>query len=60
MMESFPGTLRDIHGLDGVPWWPLAPGWWYVLAAIALVPVVIAMGYWLPPRTVVGLAAMPS
>jgi hypothetical protein len=47
MMESFPGTLRDIHGLDGVPWWPPAPGWWYVLAAIALVPVVIAVGYWL-------------
>jgi hypothetical protein len=47
MMDSFPDTLRDIHGLDGVPWWPPAPGWWYVLAAIALVPVVIAMGYWL-------------
>lgn len=23
--------LRDIHGLDGIPWWPLAPGWWLVL-----------------------------
>jgi hypothetical protein len=47
MMDSFPGTLRDIHGLDGVPWWPPAPGWWYVFAALALVPLVIAMGYWL-------------
>jgi hypothetical protein len=46
MMNSFPDTLRDIHGLDGVPWWPLAPGWWYVLVAVALVPVVISLGYW--------------
>jgi hypothetical protein len=45
MMESYSGTLRDIHGLDGVPWWPPAPGWWYVIAAVALVPVVIAIGY---------------
>lgn len=22
------GALRDIHGLDPVSWWPLAPGWW--------------------------------
>ena len=20
--------LRDIHGLDPVSWWPIAPGWW--------------------------------
>ena len=46
-MEKLPDTLRDIHGLDGIPWWPPAPGWWYVLATIALVPVVIAVGYWL-------------
>jgi hypothetical protein len=47
MMDSIPVTLRDIHGLDAVPWWPLAPGWWYVLGAIVLVTMVIAMGYWL-------------
>ena len=47
MMDSFPDTLRDIHGLDGVPWWPPAPGWWYVLAALALIPVVIGLGYWM-------------
>jgi hypothetical protein len=47
MTEPFSDTLRDIHGLDGVPWWPPAPGWWYVLGAIALIPVLIAAGYWL-------------
>lgn len=46
-MESIPDTLHDIHGLDGVPWWPLAPGWWYLIATIVLIPLVIAMGYWL-------------
>jgi hypothetical protein len=25
--------LRDIHGLDSAPLWPVAPGWWVLLAA---------------------------
>jgi hypothetical protein len=29
--------LRDIQGISGVPWWPLAPGWWLVLAALAAI-----------------------
>lgn len=29
-------TLRDIRGLDPVSIWPLAPGWWLVLAAFVL------------------------
>jgi hypothetical protein len=33
-MDTVSGTLRDIHGLDSIPWWPLAPGWW-VVAGIA-------------------------
>ncbi|MES9874542.1 MAG: DUF4381 domain-containing protein [Candidatus Sedimenticola sp. 6PFRAG7] len=24
-------SLRDIHGLDPLSWWPLAPGWWLAL-----------------------------
>jgi hypothetical protein len=31
--------LRDIRGLDAVPWWPPGPGWW-LLAAIGLAAVV--------------------
>lgn len=31
---SLPDTLRDIHGLDSIPWWPLAPGWWGILGVL--------------------------
>ena len=26
--------LRDIHGIQSVPWWPPAIGWWLIAAAI--------------------------
>jgi hypothetical protein len=39
-MELQTYQLRDIHGLDPAPWWPLAPGWW--LLAVGLV-----LGLWL-------------
>ena len=29
------GQLRDIHGLDPLPWWPPGPGWW-IAALLAL------------------------
>jgi hypothetical protein len=35
----YPGAeqLRDIHGIQGVPWWPPGPGWWMLtLAMLAL------------------------
>lgn len=28
--------LRDIHGLDPVPWWPLAMGWWLLFGMVAI------------------------
>jgi hypothetical protein len=33
--------LRDIRGLDPLPWWPVAPGWWWLLGALALL---VALG----------------
>lgn len=36
-------ALRDIH-LPTVAWWPLAPGWWVMLAAVALVLAAIIVG----------------
>ncbi len=33
--------LRDIHGIDAVPWWPPAPGWWLILAAAVLLILIV-------------------
>jgi len=35
-MEPQPIPLRDLHLPDAIGWWPLAPGWWVVIA-IALI-----------------------
>ena len=36
--------LRDIQGLDSIPWWPLATGWWLVAAlAAGLVFVLVSL-----------------
>jgi len=35
MMQPGLDQLRDIRGIEGVPWWPLAPGWWMLIAAVA-------------------------
>lgn len=32
--------LADIHLPDGVSWWPLAPGWWILLALFVLAIIV--------------------
>ena len=32
--------LRDLHLPDAIGWWPLAPGWWVVLAIVSA-----ALGY---------------
>lgn len=46
--------LRDIHGLDAVPIWPLGPGWWVLLGGLLLL-VVLA---WLWRR--VGVPTLPG
>ncbi|UCB54836.1 MAG: DUF4381 domain-containing protein, partial [Thiotrichales bacterium] len=35
--ESLTNRLHDIHDLDPVGIWPLATGWWLILAAVLLV-----------------------
>jgi len=37
--------LHDIRGLDAIPWWPLAPGWWFVLGVCMSLLIVFAMRY---------------
>lgn len=37
--------LRDIHLPESAGWWPPAPGWW-LLAAVVLVCLVLAIGKW--------------
>ena len=34
-------NLRDIHLPDPISWWPLAPGWWIVLAAAVCIGIAI-------------------
>jgi hypothetical protein len=47
--ESLVNRLHDIHELDPVSAWPLAPGWWLLMAAIlALVLFIIALRRWRP------------
>lgn len=36
-MEQTPLPLRDLHLPEAIGWWPLAPGWWGVIAVLAVV-----------------------
>ena len=46
-MQDTSIILRDIHDLDAIPWWPLAPGWWWVIGLVALVCLVAGIRYWI-------------
>ncbi len=39
-------NLRDIVTPPPVPWWPLAPGWWYLLTVLGLIAVLVAVYQW--------------
>jgi len=34
-------NLRDIHLPDPISWWPIAPGWWMIIASVILVIAVV-------------------
>ncbi len=34
--------LRDLHLPEAVSWWPLAPGWWILLALLLVVLAIVA------------------
>jgi hypothetical protein len=42
-------TLRDIHGLDAIPSWPLAPGWWLLLLGCGLLVLGLLLLWWRLP-----------
>lgn len=41
--------LRDLHLPEAISWWPLAPGWW-VLIAVALLGLGFLLRQWLRAR----------
>lgn len=41
--------LRDLHLPDAISWWPLAPGWWAVIA-VALIGLGFLLRLWLRAR----------
>ncbi|MEZ5543426.1 MAG: DUF4381 domain-containing protein [Pseudomonadota bacterium] len=47
MLNSGTAVLRDIHDLDAIPWWPLAPGWWLLIGLLALLLATAGLRYWL-------------
>lgn len=53
MNEEYARFLRDIRGLDEMGWWPPAPGWWLVFAAmvVAVVLTWLLSARWLSRRT---------
>jgi hypothetical protein len=39
--------FQDIHGLDAIPWWPLALGWWGLLGGLAALLAGVVIVGWL-------------
>ena len=38
--------LRDLHLPEAIGWWPLAPGWWVVIALLAIGAGFLIRRYW--------------
>jgi len=38
--------LRDLHLPEAIGWWPLAPGWWVVIALLAIAAALLVRRYW--------------
>ena len=38
--------IRDLHLPEAIGWWPLAPGWWVVIALAAVVLAWLGRLYW--------------
>jgi hypothetical protein len=55
-MELQTYQLRDIHGLDAIPWWPPAPGWW--LLGIGLILSLWLLWRLLPHLRIPGLVGV--
>ena len=49
MMDPTQIPLRDLHLPEAISWWPLAPGWW-VLIALALAGLGYLLRAWLGAR----------
>jgi Domain of unknown function (DUF4381) len=39
-------SLRDIHGLDPISWWPLAPGWWIIITLFLLTTLALTIFFY--------------
>ena len=42
--------LRDLHLPETIGWWPLAPGWWFIIG-VALIGLGFLFRYWLRTRS---------
>lgn len=50
-MNQPPLPLRDIHLPDTILWWPLAIGWWLVIAVVLLIVLGIGLFYTLNKKS---------
>jgi hypothetical protein len=42
--------LRDVHAPESVNWWPLALGWWIIIALVAIIIILLVVKAYLKKR----------